>query len=94
MPVGNKLTPQGLSGRRMPKPTAEREKSPHDLVKEFLRYQSQAPLKAQPCARCGALLAYILTQFQLDGEEEIWSIPLAYCLNCHPELLARIAYLA
>ncbi|MGH9495023.1 MAG: hypothetical protein ACRD3B_08505 [Candidatus Sulfotelmatobacter sp.] len=63
-----------------------------DLLEEFLHLKSQEIPQPTYCAVCGSFHSYVFAQFTLDGDEDqAWSIPLPFCLLCHPELAGRMA---
>ena len=65
-------------------------KNLRNSLKQFLRLKSEAPRSTECCPDCGLPLVYIVTQFWLDGDDDVWKIPLPYCLHCHPELATQI----
>lgn len=62
-------------------------------LREFLRRESTEPTIAH-CPHCGCICMLIPAQFQLDGDEESFSIGLPLCSQCNPEFFARVPAVA
>ena len=60
-------------------------------LKAFLRLQSKDRPRATRCADCGSICQHLPARFWLDGDDEMFTIPLPFCPQCNPELLSQLA---